>query len=124
MCIYIYIYSRTREFCIHLFCIIFRRIFSVCTLRCRYQLCFDFRYDREDCRRILEDENVISIHNEGRGGGGGERRKEGRKKVKFEIHYLIKLKEMSAESNVIEGLKGSADGGERQQHEPPELRSA
>lgn len=30
--------------------------------------------------------------------------------MKFEIHYLIKLKEMSAESNVIEGLKGSAEG--------------
>lgn len=35
---------------------------------------------------------------------------EERKKVKFEIHYLIKLKEMSAESNVMEGLKGSAEG--------------
>lgn len=46
------------------------------------------------------------------------------KGVKFEIHYLIKLKEMSAESNVMEGLKGSAEGTKQQQHEPSELRGA
>jgi len=33
-----------------------------------------------------------------------------KREAKFEIHYLIKLKEMSAESNVMEGLKGSALG--------------
>jgi len=32
------------------------------------------------------------------------------REAKFEIHYLIKLKEMSAESNVMEGLKGSVLG--------------
>jgi len=39
-----------------------------------------------------------------------------RKGVKFEIHYLIKLKEMSAESNVMEGLKGGDETTARQSY--------
>lgn len=65
---YMYIYSRAREFCIHLFYIIFRRIFYLCG-HCDAGINFVsilHRYDGEDCRSVLDDENVISIHNRGR----------------------------------------------------------
>lgn len=66
------------------------------------QVSTSFRFYIDTIARIVAVSRECYFYSQWGGGG--------RKKVKFEIHYLIKLKEMNAESNVMEGLKGSAEG--------------
>lgn len=99
-----------------------RRIIFRCSRRCTFRERLDAvidsvsllrTYDRDYPPRRSPDEECYLF----------PRRGTGRRGWKFEIHYLIKLKEMSAESNVMEGLRGSVEGTKWQQHEPSELRS-
>lgn len=60
--------ARAREFCICIFILhyIHRRIFPE-DISMQASTLFRFYIDTiEDCRGVVDDENVISIHNEGR----------------------------------------------------------